>query len=153
MPARRSSRAGCKPPGRESAGRDKRLPAAVKVIGFGLPRQARMLTRQDFRRVYRHGHRAHGSAMVVVACPRHAPGHRVGLSVSKAHGCAIRRNKIKRLLREAFRLERPKLPGQFDLVLIPKQRPGKYELRELRVEIIKLVRKLHQKRGRRRQEK
>ena len=41
-------------------------------------------------------------------------GIRLGLSVSKDHGSAVRRNKIKRLLREAFRLERISLPADIE---------------------------------------
>lgn len=45
---------------------------------------------------------------------------RIGLSVSKKNGNAIRRNRIKRLLREAFRLSRLELPTGMDLILIPR---------------------------------
>ena len=66
-------------------------------------------------------------------------GARLGLSVSKDHGPAVRRNKIKRLLREAFRLERYALPADLDLVLIPRPRPEKLRLVELRAELQDLV--------------
>lgn len=82
----------------------------------------------------------------MVAVRRHQPGHRLGLSVSKAHGRAVRRNKIKRILREAFRLERPTLPGCFDMILIPRQREGRYNLLEVRAELVQLVTKLAAKR-------
>ena len=101
-----------------------------------------MIRARDFRRIYSQGQRAHGRAVVVVAHRRSQPGHRLGLSVSKAHGRAVRRNKIKRILREAFRLERPTLPGRFDLILIPRQRTGKYDLSEVRAELVRLVQKL-----------
>ena len=58
------------------------------------------------------------------------------------------RNKIKRLLREAFRLERPQLPGSYDLITIPKKRVGKYHLEELRRELLKLVHKVEAGGGR-----
>lgn len=60
----------------------------------------------------------------------------------------MRRNKIKRLLREAFRLEREHLPGAFDLVLIPQGGDGKYPLAELRSELKVLLARLLEKRSR-----
>jgi len=122
----------------------------VRVEGFGLPRRARVLDRHEFRRIYRHGRRASGRSMAIVALRRSAPGHRLGLSVSKDHGGAVRRNKIKRLLREAFRHERPGLAGQFDIVIIPRVRERKLALPELRDELRRLVREVAEGRGRRR---
>jgi len=111
-------------------------------VGFGLPAAARVRDGRDFRRIYRHGSRARGRRLIVVGLRRNDPGFRVGLSVSKDHGGAVRRNKIKRLLREAFRLERPTLPGAFDLVLIPRPVTSKLSLPELRAELRALVEQL-----------
>lgn len=128
--------------------RVRRADRPVPPDGFRLPREARLTRASEFRRVYGRGLRARGSSLVVVAEPRRAPGHRLGVSVSKDHGCAVRRNKIKRLLREAFRLERPTLPGRFDLVLIPQPRAGKFALVELRAELAALVARLAEGGGR-----
>ncbi|MCB9880094.1 MAG: ribonuclease P protein component, partial [Planctomycetes bacterium] len=90
-----------------------------------MPARLRLKTQRQFRAVYQRGGRAGGAWLTVVAWPRHDPtpgGPRVGLSVSKDHGGAVRRNKLKRILREAFRLERHRLPQQLDVVLIPKVR-------------------------------
>lgn len=112
-----------------------------------LPKAMRLATQREFRAVYQRGARASGAWFTVVArLPR--PGEagaptapRLGLSVSKDHGGAVRRNKLKRLLREAFRLERHRLPA-IDLVLIPRQRPDRYPLAELRTELVALVQQL-----------
>ena len=107
--------------------------------GYGLPRSSRVLGHREFRRIYARGLRAGGKHLVIVAYQRRGSGHRLGLSVSKANGCAVIRNKIKRIFREAFRLERPTLPGDYDIILIPRQRPGKYRLDEVRTELRTLV--------------
>ena len=84
---------------------------------FKLPSAARLHASREFQRVYKHGVRATGAWMTAVVLRQTQPkGIRLGLSVSKDHGSAVRRNKIKRLLREAFRLERACVRDCLELV-------------------------------------
>ncbi len=118
-----------------------------------LPARRRLKTQRHFRAVYQHGRRAGGQWLTVVVLRRRAgPDHdvRVGLSVSKDHGGAVRRNKLKRLLREAFRLQRSSLPPGLDLVLIPRQRDDDFPLAALRAELPQLVQRALQGGDRRR---
>lgn len=115
--------------------------------GATLPAPKRLRTQHHFRAVYQRGRRAAGSWMTVVLLFRRSSGPgaiaettpRLGVSVSKDHGGAVRRNKLKRLLREAFRLERHRLPAGVDIVLIPQQRDDRFPLAELRTELVGLV--------------
>jgi ribonuclease P protein component len=50
------------------------------------------------------------------------PHCRLGLSVSRKVGGAVLRNRWKRLIREAFRTSRPRLPEGLDLVVIPRKK-------------------------------
>lgn len=63
----------------------------------------------------------HAPGLVVFVRPNGLSFARLGVSVGRKHGNAVRRNRIKRVLRAAFRLTRPLLPAGNDYVLVPKQ--------------------------------
>jgi ribonuclease P protein component len=80
------------------------------LLSFSLPKEARLLRRSEFLRVYEHGRRFEGRFMTVFILPGNRPLHRVGITATKkAIGKAHDRNRAKRLLREAFRLNRAEL--------------------------------------------
>jgi ribonuclease P protein component len=91
------------------------------LLDFSLPKEARLLKRAEFLRVYEQGRRFEGRFMTVFILPSDRPLHRVGITATKkAIGKAHDRNRAKRLLRECFRLNRPeieKIAERFDWVL------------------------------------
>jgi ribonuclease P protein component len=109
-----------------------------------------LLSAREFQKVYQRGGRSAGAWITVVALRRpDQQGARLGVSVSKDHGAAVRRNKIKRLLREAFRHERAQLPAM-DYILIPRQREEKFTLAALRSELSQLAQRIASGKGARR---
>lgn len=76
---------------------------------------------------------------------------RLGLAVSRRVGGAVERNRIKRILREAFRKERGNLPPGYDLVVIPLSPEGARDLKRVRRSLVTLVLRLHAREGRRRE--
>jgi ribonuclease P protein component len=56
--------------------------------------------------------------LIAYARPNNLPHPRLGISISRAVGTAPRRNRIKRLLREAFRLHQHDWPKGYDMVLV-----------------------------------
>ena len=110
-------------PGRDQTPPRKRAQAINRppLLSFGLPKDARLLKRADFLRVYEQGKRFEGRFMTVFILPGERDLHRVGITATKkAIGNAVMRNRAKRLLRESFRLSRAELDAvatKYDWVL------------------------------------
>jgi ribonuclease P protein component len=98
----------------------------------------------DFRRVYDRRRSVSDGWLIVYGCENGLPYLRVGFSVSRKVGNAVRRNRLRRLYREAFRLARSQMPTGLDLVLIPR-RNDEPELKALRNGLTKLVRQVAKK--------
>jgi len=84
---------------------------------FGFPRQARILRERDFRRVYRCGRRFAFFPLRFCVLARQDGASRLGLAVSRKVGNAPTRNRWKRAIREAFRLERSRIRPPHDVVV------------------------------------
>ena len=96
----------------------------------------RLLRRFEFKTTQRTGVRYVTRHLVVYAAPGPNAWSRLGLTVSRKVGCAVVRNRIKRRLREAFRLNKFKLPSGFDLVVIARVRANAADYETLERELI-----------------
>jgi ribonuclease P protein component len=84
---------------------------------FAFPRQARIVHERDFRRIYRDGKRFLASPLRFCVLRREDEESRLGLAVSRKVGNAVVRNRWKRAVREAFRLNRHRLAAPHDVVV------------------------------------
>ena len=99
------------------------------------PKRRRLSRSAEFERVYRQGRSKGNRYLVLYAFPRadderddEEDGPRLGLSVSRRVGGAVERNRVKRVLREAFWAEAERLPDTSDYVVVA--RPDARELAE-----------------------
>ena len=81
---------------------------------------ARLRHRQEFLRAQAQGKRFHTRHFGVTLAPMAEGRPRLGLVATRRMGKAVRRNRIKRLLREFFRRHQTGLPA-FDLVIMAKK--------------------------------
>ena len=92
----------------------KRTQATLRL---GFPKTLRILKRSTFQEITKSKKRFVGKSLVIQY--RFAEYPRIGLTVTRKFGSAVKRNRFKRLAREAFRLLAPELPP-LELVVMPK---------------------------------
>ena len=90
------------------------------------PAKMRLRLDRDFRRVYAGKQRVDLGFLTIYALRNSLSHTRIGVSLPRKVGTAVRRNRIKRLLREGFRLWQKQLPTCLDVVIVvrphePKQ--------------------------------
>ncbi len=105
---------------------------------LSLPRGARVTRTTEVRRVLDLGRSSASGDVVVYAYDRGdgAPA-RMALVVGARWGDAIRRNRIRRLLRESFRTARPELPAGFDLAFVPRGPLGARKMEQVRERLVR----------------
>ena len=111
------------------------------MAGFAFVKAQHLRSKSDFERIYALKCKAADGVLLVFAARNQGPCGRIGLSVSKKHGGAIVRNRLKRLLREAFRLVQDQLPPNLDLILIPLAK-DKASLVAYKESLVKAARRL-----------
>ncbi len=105
----------------------------------------RLRTQRDFDRVYKQGRRLSNHAMTLVfrvyARPESPPTPRLGLSISRKVGDAVTRNKLKRRLRELFRLHQFDFVSGAEVVVIGRSETARLDYSELSLAFMSLCAK------------
>jgi len=86
------------------------------VKGHKLPKTCIIRTTREFNHVYRYGTRLRGQGFALIFLSGLNSYSRLGVSVSRKVGNAVCRNRIKRIIREAFRQHRGVFPPASDVV-------------------------------------
>ncbi len=83
-------------------------------------KENRLRSNIQFRRVYKNGKSYGNRLLVLYICENGLDYNRIGFSVSKKIGNSVKRNSVKRRMREIYRLNCDKLKNGFDLIFLPK---------------------------------
>ena len=111
----------------------------VAEKSHSFPKHLRLLRRVEFRRVYEEGRRRRAPLCTVFYRANGLSYSRLGITVPRALGKSVLRNRVKRRLREVFRMNRTTLPGGWDIVLNPSKHVAVVPFLRLEKEILCLL--------------
>jgi len=89
---------------------------------YTLKKTERLRRRSEFSALFQSGKRIHSEYLTVILSTNTSGMRRLGLVVGKKVGkAAVRRNRMKRLLREFFRLNKHRLPASQDILIVARK--------------------------------
>ena len=94
----------------------------MKKGKYSLSRAERISRQQDYSKIFKAGQRIRFPEFRIIFMPNGLPFSRMGVSIGKKFGNAVKRNRAKRICRELFRLNKYNIPHGIDLVFIPDRR-------------------------------
>lgn len=111
---------------------------------YGFPKENRLLRERDFQRVYREGRLFQDELFRLFYLEKGGGPPRLGLAVGKQLGRAVVRNRVKRALREAFRLNK-ELFGDLDLIVQPRPEVAALPPLEIQARFLRSVQALRRR--------
>jgi ribonuclease P protein component len=112
------------------------------LVRFFLKKNQRVLKRAEFIRISESAHPYYAEFFVALAVPARNGHSRIGITVSRKVGGAVQRNRIKRLAREAFRLNQHLLVQPLDINLIARKTAAEQSNRAILQALQDIFRKL-----------
>jgi len=85
---------------------------------FSFPKKKRLVSNSQFKAVLAYGRRRSNGVLMLYVAQNDLEYPRLGVSVGRSSGNAVVRNRLKRLIREAFRQNQHQIPAGFDYVLM-----------------------------------
>jgi ribonuclease P protein component len=124
---------------RHDAKRDVTASRESEARSLGLPRECRVARRAEYDAVYREGRRRSSREFTIFIRPNGLNLSRFGWSIKKALGTAVRRNRIRRRLREILRLHQQEISPGWDIVIHPRSSAATADFSALAQELLKLL--------------
>ncbi len=99
----------------------------------------------DFQKVYQKGKSAANRHLVLYVCHREDNVNRIGISVSKKVGNSVVRHRLKRLIKESYRLNETEFAGGLDMIFIARPGAREASFPEIERAVLHLMRKMNLK--------
>jgi ribonuclease P protein component len=106
---------------------------------MGFPRASRLMRRAEYDAVYREGRRRSSREFAVFLRPNGLELSRFGWSIKKALGSAVKRNRMRRRIREIVRLHRQEIAPGWDIVIHPRSTVATENFSTLSGELLKML--------------
>jgi ribonuclease P protein component len=113
-----------------------------------LPRKERLRASKDFKCLYRQGSSLSGKHFVVYYKPSDRQTSRLGFSISKKFGNAVKRNQARRRLGDIYRKHDEPKSGSFDMVIVARPSAAYMDYQDMEKEITDILNRIDS-RGRR----
>jgi ribonuclease P protein component len=121
------------------SGEGTRRAASAPARTRGLSKDERLLRRGEYRRASARGARRISPHFIVYLAHNQLGRRRLGITASRKVGTAVVRNRIKRLIREYFRMSKDRLPPSRDYVIIAKRALGAMTLGQVSRELDRAI--------------
>lgn len=108
---------------------------------FCFLKRERLLKRAEFLTTSKQGEKLYTDCFIVFIFKKKS-NNRIGIVVSKKIGNAVKRNKIKRIIREYYRHNKSKISGPKDINIIAKKQISLFSNKEIRIKLDKLFNKI-----------
>lgn len=108
------------------------------------PKAERLLKRAEFLRISAQGRKVHTANFIILWEQSGTPLARIGITVSRKVGCAVTRNRVKRLIREFYRLNK-RLFAPADYTIIAKLGAARLDLHGICQELGRALQRLDTK--------
>ncbi|MEW6095162.1 MAG: ribonuclease P protein component [bacterium] len=108
---------------------------------YKFTKKERLHLTNDFKKVYTLGKAYHSKNIILFVLHTSNTIRRIGFSVGKKVGNAVKRNRVKRLLREVYRLNKNSLICGVDLVVVAKKNSFELKFSDIEKELVRLFKK------------
>ncbi|MFO8163530.1 MAG: ribonuclease P protein component [Thermodesulfobacteriota bacterium] len=102
---------------------------------FSFKKEERILKKGEFISLKLQGKKYYTKNFAIIINDNGRDITRLGIIVSKRVGNSVKRNRIKRLIRESFRLNKKKIPKGYDVIIIVLRRNNKFDFFKVQEEL------------------